>query len=80
MASLLKCNVDAAISTADRTISMGAVLQDNERRLVGAMTDVLKASMSSAESEARGLLHGLKWITTLGHQRVIFEIRLQDVS
>jgi len=72
-AGLLKCNVDASISTADQKISMGAVLRDSEGRFVRAMTNVLNASMSPAESEAWGLHQGLKWITTLGHQKVIFE-------
>jgi len=72
-AGLLKCNVDTSVSTADRTISMRAVLRDSEGRFVQVMTDVLKASMSPTESEAWELHQGLKWITTLGHQRIIFE-------
>jgi len=49
---------------------MGAVLRDSEGQFVRAMTDVLKASISPTESEAWGLHQGLKWITTLGHQRL----------
>jgi len=29
-AGFLKCNIDVAISTVDRTISIGAVLRDSE--------------------------------------------------
>jgi len=56
---LLKCNVNAAISIVEQTISMGT----------GAMAYVSKAFMTPVESEAWGLHQDLNWITHLDHQK-----------
>lgn len=50
---------------------MGAVLLDGDGQFVAAMSDV-RTSMTPLDSDTLGLLQGLNWILTLGHQKVIF--------
>jgi hypothetical protein len=60
---------------------MGAMLRDEVGQFVGVMSDVYEASMTSVESKVWGLLQGLRWTTSLGYHRVVFEndCNLQDV-
>ncbi|PNY15022.1 ribonuclease H [Trifolium pratense] len=52
----VKCNIDAAIFSADCKVGMGTVLRDNEGHFIAAASDWYTTTMTMAEAEGWSLL------------------------
>jgi ribonuclease HI len=73
-AGVVKCNIDAVIFDTKQKVGMGACLRDEERHFIAAMTANTNAVMTAAEGEAWGLYQCIKWITSFGYHKVVFEL------
>jgi hypothetical protein len=73
-AGVVKCNIDAGIFDTEQKVGMGACLRDEKGRFIAAMTTNTDAVMTAAEGEAWGLYQGIKWITSSGYHKVVFEL------
>jgi ribonuclease HI len=73
-AGVVKCNIDAGIFDTEQRVGMGACLRDEKGHFIATMTTNTDAGMTAAEGEAWGLYQGIKWITSSGYHKVVFEL------
>jgi hypothetical protein len=69
-----KGNIDVALFTTEKKVSMRVCLRDEKGTFVAAMTIYCEDVMTIAEGEAWGLYQDIQWISSLGYHRVIFEL------
>ena len=73
----MKCNIDAAIFAADKTMGIGAVLRDDNGGFVAALQmKILHESQDVKLAEAIALRESLNWLLSYGIQNVIMEVDL----
>ncbi|XVE74733.1 hypothetical protein DITRI_Ditri12bG0041700 [Diplodiscus trichospermus] len=77
----VKCNVDAACFSAEKIVSFGICLRNENGRVLACRTKWRKAAVSIKEGEAMGLYESLTWVTPMGmgYTNVIFEMDAKGV-
>ncbi|KAJ1421261.1 Ribonuclease H-like superfamily [Sesbania bispinosa] len=70
----VKCNVDAALFSEERSVGVGLCLRDDQGRFIKAKSIYHQGSLSSPEAEGLGLLEAINWMEELGVQAVDIEL------
>ncbi|CAN1154003.1 Putative ribonuclease H protein At1g65750 [Linum perenne] len=69
----VKCNVDAATFEVQRRWGLGMCVRDSSGQLLCYRMPTRRSGRPVREGEAWALLEALRWVTTVGYDRVKFE-------
>jgi ribonuclease HI len=78
-AEFVKCNLDAAIFSTEKKVSVGDCIRDTREHFILEMFAYNNGVVTAAEAEAWALQQGIMWIAILEYQNVMFELDCKTV-